>query len=222
MSPPDPTLQGPGAQDPAFDIVGASVSYRDDIDSLVFEQRVAGVAGSIAPEPAGQLDGAPVLGYVFPTTLEPSDVGFGSVEGTLALAATSHPDFDDTPLWDEDNSGAYDDDGVVYHAHWVVLVDDDRAPAGLAAKQAGSEADVLPPTAPMPMYLDSPGFNVVRRGDAIRIVVPLWRVNQRRDFSFDAVTAFMQVDASGPLPLLGVHEVYEVLSGDLSLPFGVD
>lgn len=217
---PDPQAQPTGI-DPAFDISGASVVYHDDIESLVFEQRVVGDAGSVAPDPAGQLDGAPVLGYVFPTTLAPTDVGFGDVEGTLALAATSHPDFDDTPLWDEDNNGNYRDDGVVYHSHWVVLVDDERAPAGLAARQADADA-VLPPTAPMEMYLDSPGFNIVRRGEAIRIVVPLQRVNGRRDFAFDAVTALMRVDASDALPLLGVEEVYEVLSGDLSLPFQVE
>ena len=70
------------------------------------------------------MDGAPVLGYVFPTTLEPEDVGFGDVEGIVALAATSHPDFDDTPLWDENGNRVYGDDGVRFHSHWVLLVED--------------------------------------------------------------------------------------------------
>lgn len=198
----------------------ASVTVDRELDVLVFELRVTADAASVVPAPAGSVDGAPVLGYVFPTDLPPSAVGFGDVSGTLALAVTSHPDFDDTPLWDEDLNGSYDDDGVVYHTHWVVLNEDDRAPAGLAVLQApdGSGA-VLPPTAPMPMYLDSPGFHVVRDGDALRVVVPVDRVGGQTDFRFDAVTAYMQVDASGSTPLLAVHEVYDVLSGDLSLPF---
>jgi len=56
------------------------------------------MAGKTLPKPKGSVDGAPVLGYVFPTTLKPEDAGFGKVEGILALAVTSHPDFDDTPL----------------------------------------------------------------------------------------------------------------------------
>ncbi len=57
----------------------------------------------------------------FPTSLQPKDVGFGAVEGIVALALTSHPDFDDTPLWDENNDQKFDNDGIVWHPHWVVL-----------------------------------------------------------------------------------------------------
>jgi len=95
----------PVAGGPALEIEGQSVRYVEALDVLVFEQRLAGTAGGIVPEPAGGLDGAPVLGYVFPTTLSPTAVGFGEIDGILALAATSHPDFDDTPLWDEGVTG---------------------------------------------------------------------------------------------------------------------
>ncbi|MEZ4900233.1 MAG: hypothetical protein R2806_25570 [Saprospiraceae bacterium] len=63
---------------------------------MIFSISVKGIA-EILPEPKGQLDGAPVLGYVFPTTLSPTAVGFDQTSGILALALTSHPDFDDTP-----------------------------------------------------------------------------------------------------------------------------
>ncbi|MDJ0689654.1 MAG: hypothetical protein QNJ41_14210 [Xenococcaceae cyanobacterium MO_188.B32] len=85
----------------------AQVSYLSDLDLLVFEQQVQGTIGNTLPTAAGQMDTAPVLGYVFPTTLKPEDVGFNSTEGIVALAVTSHPDFDDTPLWDEDNDNNY-------------------------------------------------------------------------------------------------------------------
>jgi hypothetical protein len=206
-----------------LEIAQARVYTVPELELLVFEQRVHGRAGGTVPEVRGELHGAPVLGYVFPTSLAPEDVGFAPGEGVVALAATSHPDFDDTPLWDEGMTGRYDDDGGIYHSHWVVLVPDERVPGGLSVKEARSVEDELPPTHPgMPMYLDSPGFNVVLDGDVLRVVVPLFRVSGRQDFSFDAVTAYMEVNTSdGTRPMLGVYEVYHVLSGDLSLPFRV-
>lgn len=215
--------QTPVAETQDLDITESHVRYVPDLQLLVFEQIVAGIAGDTTPEAAGELDGAPVLGYVFPTTLSPEDVGFSGVEGIVALAATSHPDFDDTPLWDEDNSGRYDDDGVVFHSHWVLLGPDERVPGGLAVLETQQIDSALPPTNPgMPMYLDSPGFSIVLDGTDIRLVVPINRVNNRTDFHFDAVTAYMEVNTSDDSrPMLGAYEVYDVLSGDLSLPYSV-
>ena len=206
-----------------LEVQAARVTYLEDLDLLVFEQQVRGRAGGDVPAAKGEMDGAPVLGYVFPTTLEPHTVGFGKVEGTLALAITAHPDFDDTPLWDESGDFNYDNDGVVFHPHWVVLVSDQRVPGGLKVRetQEGAEA-TLPPTSPgMPMYLDSPGFSVVLSGDTLKVLVPAQRVAGKTTFRFDAVVAYMQVAQSGDRPLLGVYEVYSVLSGDLSLPYSV-
>lgn len=203
------------------------VNYNKDLDALVFIMRVEGKAGGTTPTERGDLDGAPVLGYVFPTTLSSSDVGFGEVEGIVALALTSHPDFDDTPLWDENNNGTYDDDGLVYHSHWVILAPDERVAGGLSVKEFSEDDDVtLPPTNPgMPMYLDSPGFGVSLCDDdenALRVIVPANRVNNNTDFSYDGVTAYMQVNTSDEQrPLLGVYSVYSVSSGDLSLPYTV-
>lgn len=214
----------PPAATPDLDLESAVVEYRADLDLLVFEARVAGTAGRTAPEPRGSMDGAPVLGYVFPTSLEPQDVGFGTGEGTVALAVTSHPDFDDTPLWDENGNRRYDDDGVTYHTHWVVLVSDDRVAGGLAvAEIAASEiATALPPTNPgMAMLLDSPGFSVVLRGESLQVLVPASRIHGEHHFHYDAVTAYMEVGPEEDRPLLGVYQVYDVLSGDLSLPFEV-
>lgn len=203
---------------------GAAVRHLEDLDLLVFEQTVAGRFDRTHPAPRGRLQGAPVLGYVFPTTLAPEDVGFGGVEGIVALAVTLHPDFDDTPLWDETGDRDYDNDGAAYHPHWVVLGKDDRAAGGLSVIAADPEAGaVLPPTNPgMPMFMDSPGFSVVLDGDEMRVLVPAARVGGRTSFSFDAVVAYMQVDTSGEGPMLGVYEVYSVLSGDLSLPYSVE
>lgn len=214
------------AKTPDLILTGASVTYLKDLDSLVFEQQVQGTAGGTKPKAIGKLDGAPVLGYVFPTTLKSTDVGFGATEGIVALAVTSHPDFDDSPLWDENNDGKYDNDGLVYHTHWVVLVEDKRVPGGLSVKAFHQERDaiVLPPTAPkMPMLMDSPGYAVKTAGNTLKVIVPAQRINRRTDFKFDAVTAYMEVFTGDhhAKPMLGVYEVYSVLSKKLTLPYSV-
>lgn len=224
--------QTPSYKGADFDLTAASVTHTTDLDLLIFEQRVAGTAGRTTPTARGQLDGAPVLGYVFPTSLAPSAVGFSDGPGILALAVTSHPDFDDTPLWDENGDGNYGNDGVRWHTHWVVLVEDKRVPGGLSVKEfQKADAVVLPPTNPgMPMYMDSPGFAVTAKDHVMRVLVPASRVRldaKNAAFKYDAVTCYMQVSAPGGdhhqsgKPMLGVYEVFDVLSGNLSLPYTV-
>ena len=208
-----------------LDLTSAAVRHLPDFGILVFEVKVAGTAGRTVPEANGGMDGAPVLGYVFPTSLSGVDVGFGNAKGIVALAVTSHPDFDDTPLFDEDADRDYANDGVIWHPHWVLLGEDKRVAGGLSVRQFDPEdkSVTLPPTNPgMPMFMDSPGFGITMKGDMLRVIVPLYRVSNKTQFSFDAVAAYMQVNASDPgRPMLGVYKVYEVLSGDLSLPYSV-
>lgn len=218
-------VASPTTKSPDLDIVDARVRHLRDLDLLLFEIDVAGVAGGTVPDARGDLDGAPVLGYVVPTNLAPSAVGFRDAEGIVALAVTSHPDFDDTPLWDENQNGNYDDDGVLWHSHWVLVGPDERVPGGLAVLQV-AEANVaqsLPPTAPgLPLFLDSPGFSVQRHDELLRVIVPAPRIVADPDFSFDAASVYLQVNTSDPdRPMLGVYDVYGVLSGDLSLPYHV-
>ena len=192
---------------------------------MIFSILVKGQAGATYPEAVGQLNGAPVLGYVFPTSLKPTDVGFSDTEGIVALALTSHPDFDDTPLWDENLDRDYANDGKVWHPHWVVLAPDERVKGGLAVKQFDPDDTTisLPPTNPgMPMYMDSPGFQVVTKGNRISVIVPTYRMNRKTSFQYDGVAAYMEVNTENPdFPMLGVYAVYSVASGDLSLPYGV-
>ena len=208
-----------------FSITAVQVTHEKDLAVTVWEIAVDGSAGNTVPQAEGQLDGAPVLGYVFPTSMNSTDVGFGKVEGIVALALTSHPDFDDTPLWDENNDSDFANDGIIWHPHWVVLGEDKRVAGGLSVIQfkKADETVVLPPTNPgMPMYMDSPGYPVLTLGKIIKVVVPNYRINNRTDFKYDGVTAFMQVNTSDESrPLLGVYDVFSVASGDLSLPYSV-
>ncbi len=206
----------------SFKITDTYVKENTELNQLIFSIEVEGIAGDSVPEPVGTLDGAPVLAYVFPTNLSPTNVGFDSTAGIVALALTSHPDFDDTPLWDENADAIYDNDGIVWHSHWVVLENNAAVPGGLAVK-ATTNNSILPPTNPgMPMYMDSPGHSVIWKDHKITCTVPLFRMNWQNDFKYDGVTALMYVNTSNnSLPLLGVYEVFSIASGDLSLPYSV-
>lgn len=126
-------------EDNDFKITDVSITYNEDLKIMVWEIKVEGKAGGTTPTPAGQLNGAPVLGY----------------------------------------------------------------PG-------------------MPMYMDSPGFQVVTQNNTISVVVPGYRMNHQTDFNYDGVTAFMEVNTEmNGKPMLGVYEVYSVASGDLSLPYSV-
>ncbi len=199
---------------PAFDITTAEATTDGRLTTFMME--VAGVAGSVKPTPIGRLKGAKVESYVWPTALDPSTVGFDEGSGILALAITAHPDFDDTPLYDENRDGDPANDGADWHSHWVVLVEDEACRAGLKVRDVSPGVDLLPATAPyFPIALDSPGMSPILDGSKARITVPL---ADTESTGFDAVTAELQVNVTGAAPLLCVTGVHDVASGDLSLP----
>jgi hypothetical protein len=198
----------------AFDITSAGATTDGRLAAFMME--VAGEAGSVKPRATGKLPGAKVAAYVWPTALDPAAVGFAERSGILALAITAHPDFDDTPLFDENNDGDPANDGAGWHSHWVVLGKDAGCAAGLKVLDVSPGVDVLPPTAPMlPLALDSPGMSPALKGKVAKITVPL---KGAADAAFDAVTAELQVNAEGKAPLLCVTGVTDVASGDLSMP----
>ena len=202
----------------AFDIVHAKVTANDKW--LVFHMHVTGKAGAQHPTPAGKLAKAPVYSYVWPTNLDSSAVGFDKNQGILALAVTSHPDFDDTPLYDENADGNLDNDGGHWHSHWVVLVKDKACGAGLKVKDIPKGAKPkLPATWPgFPILLDSPGFSPQMSESKVEVRVPLSLIGQKKGFQYDGVTSGLAVNESIHAPLLCVKDVFKVASGDLSLP----
>lgn len=206
-------------------IASVEVSYNKDLEVVVFDMNLNRSAQNAVPAARGKLDTAPVIGFVVPTTLKPEDVGFMGLKGIVALAITSHPDFDDTPLWDENLDRNYENDGKIYHTHWVLLQKDTRVTGGFSVVpyDKNSPATNLPPTNPgMPIALDSPGFQVLVRDRLLRVVVPSYRLNNATAFNYDAVACYMEVNTSDTSrPMLGVYKVYQVKSGDLSLPYRV-
>ncbi|UJW80056.1 hypothetical protein [Hydrogenophaga sp. SL48] len=206
-----------------FDVVHTRISTEDN--ALVFHMQVSGKAGRTRPTKSGQLAGSRVFSYVWPTSLDPAEVGFEPQAGILAFAVTAHPDFDDTPLFDENGDGHLKNDGGVWHSHWVVLRPDEACGQGslkVVDIPEGSRPR-LPKTWPgLPLLIDSPGWSPSFERDSVNVRVPFDNVSALQALKFDGVTAALRVNASLHTPLLCVAKVFKVASGDLSLPGQVD
>ncbi len=202
-----------GNAKPAFDIVKTDIKVDSVKNWLTFSMQVSGKAGSVKPTKTGKFAGSRVFSYVWPTKIDPSEVGFDQGAGILALAVTSHPDFDDVPV--------FNIKGADWHSHWVVLVTD-----AACGKDALKVKDIpegtkpkLPKTWPgAPILIDSPGYPPTFNGSTVSIRVPFNDVSLLTGVAFDGVTAGLQVNASAHQPLLCVVNVFDVASGDLSLP----
>ncbi|MCE8525944.1 hypothetical protein KBY23_11775 [Ruegeria pomeroyi] len=205
----------------AFDILAAHAHREGRL--VTFHMTTSGIAGAERPEPVGALGGAPVLSYVWPTSLDPATVGFEGGTGILALAATSHPDFDDTPLFDEDGDGDPANDGTLWHSHWVVLTPTEACGAGALGVRDIPEGatPAMPLTWPgLPIYIDSPGYTPRFDGPEITLTVPFADADADAvaGVAYDGVTAALRVNANIHAPLLCVTDVFDIASGDLSLP----
>lgn len=204
---------------PEFDIVHAKITTKGS--QLIFQQAVTGKIGEKHPAANGKLAGAEVFSYVWPTSLNSSSVGFEADQGILALALTIHPDFDDTPLYDEDLDGDKTNDGGKWHSHWVVLTPDEACGKGaLKVKDIPKgTTPQLPITWPkLPLFIDSPGFDFSMKNSEVLVKVPLSAIGLQTNFSFDGVTAGLKINQQVHAPLLCVNKLFDVASGDLSLP----
>ena len=207
------------AAQPAFDVVHAKIEAKDNW--LEFHMHVAAAAGSSTPTATGKFAGSNVFSYVWPTKINSAEVGFEADQGILAMALTSHPDFDDTPLFDENGDGDLGNDGAVWHSHWVVLVPDEACgPGSLKVKDIPEGTSPrMPRTWPdVPILLDSPGYTPVVNGRTVEVRAPFPDTSKFKDVAFDAVTAGLRVNQSVHNPLLCVVDVWDVASGNLSLP----
>jgi hypothetical protein len=202
-----------------YDIIHTKISTDGNI--AVFHMAVSGQAGATRPAASGKLAGSSVFSYVWPTRIDPGAVGFEAGAGILAFAVTAHPDFDDTPLFDENGDGNPGNDGNVWHSHWVVLQPDDacgKAALKVVDIPAGSKPR-LPKTWPgLPILIDSPGWSPSFKGGTLEVRVPFDDIGVVGATGFDGVTAALRVNASVHNPLLCVADVFKVASGDLSLP----
>ncbi|WP_341501247.1 hypothetical protein [Gallaecimonas sp. GXIMD4217] len=202
-----------------FDLVHTKVVREGD--HLVFQQQVRSDIGSLKPTVNGQLGGSSVFSYVWPTSLDSAAVGFEEDQGILALAMTAHPDFDDTPLVDENGDGDKGNDGNLWHSHWVVLVPDESCgPGALKVRDIpDGTKPKLPDTWPgLPILIDSPDYRPQLNNTKVEIRVPLAAVGSPDTFNYDGVTAGLRVNANIHNPLLCVVDVMDIASGDLSLP----
>ncbi|MFM9437765.1 hypothetical protein ACFDR9_004855 [Janthinobacterium sp. CG_23.3] len=203
----------------SFDIVHTRIAKEGN--TAVFHIAVSGKAGKSHPTKVGKLAGSSVFSYVWPTTMDPSVVGFDKGAGILAFAVTSHPDFDDTPLYDENGDGDLANDGDLWHSHWVVLQTDDACGKGALKVIDIPEGakPALPKTWPgLPLLIDSPGYSPVFKGNTLEVRVPFDDIGVVAESAFDGVAAALRVNASVHSPLLCVVDVFKVASGALTLP----
>ncbi len=202
-----------------FDIIHTKITTEGNV--ATFHMAVSGKAGKSKPAPSGQLAGSDVFSYVWPTSIDSYEVGFEKGAGILALAVTSHPDFDDTPLYDENSDGNTTNDGDVWHSHWVVLKPNEQCGKGALGVVDIPENTKprLPKTWPgLPILLDSPGWSPTFNAEMVEVRVPFEDIGLVADATFDGVTAGLRVNQSVHAPLLCVVNVMDVASGDLSLP----
>lgn len=202
-----------------FDIVKTEVTLSGD--TATFAIAVSDKAGSSKPAATGKLAGSEVYSYVWPTNLNSSVVGFEKDQGILALAVTSHPDFDDTPAADENGDGNKANDGELWHSHWVVLGPDEACGKGAlkVIDIPGGAKPKLPETWPgLPLLIDSPNYVSDISAATVTVKVPVSALGDVSTMKFDGVTAGLRVNASAHAPLLCVANVFDVASGDLSLP----
>ncbi|MBP2301374.1 hypothetical protein [Azospirillum picis] len=194
----------------SFDIIETRIVT--DHGHAVFSTRVRADAGKATPTATGKFEGSEVYAYVWPTSLNSSDVGFESDQGIVALAVTFHPDFDDAA------KGAKNRDR--WHPHWVVLNEDKACPGGLKVKDIPEGTRPrLPETWPgAPILIDSPEYRTELKADLVEVHIPLDRIGALATASFDGVTAGLRVNANLHTPLLCVTDVHKVASGNLSLP----
>lgn len=202
-----------------FDIIHTKITTDSNI--ATFHMAVSKKAGQTKPMPKGQVAGSDVFSYVWPTTLDSYEVGFEKGSGILALAVTAHPDFDDTPLYDENNDGNTRNDGNIWHTHWVVLQPNEKCgkgSLGVVDIPTGTKPR-LPKTWPgLPILIDSPGWNPTFNTDTVEVSVPFDDIGIVKSVTFDGVTAGLRVNQSVHAPFLCVKDVMDVASGDLSLP----
>jgi hypothetical protein len=202
-----------------FDIVNTEILLGGD--TVTFKIAVSGKAGESKPAASGKLAGSSVYSYVWPTSLNSSAVGFDAEQGILALAVTAHPDFDDTPAADENGDGDKANDGNLWHSHWVVLGPDDACGKGSlkVIDIPDGAKPKLPATWPgLPLLIDSPGFEPIVAESSVLVKVPAAALGDVTAMKFDGVTAGLRVNESAHAPLLCVTNVFDVASGDLSLP----
>ncbi|MCK5922003.1 MAG: hypothetical protein KAG66_13750 [Methylococcales bacterium] len=202
-----------------FDIIHTNITTEGNV--ATFHMAVSGKAGTSKPTPTGQLAGSDVFSYVWPTSLDSYEVGFERKAGILALAVTTHPDFDDTPLYDENGDGNTENDGNIWHSHWVVLQANEQCGEGALGVVDIPEGAKprLPKTWPgLPILLDSPGWSPTFASEAVRVRVPFEEIGIVNNMTFDGVTTGLRVNQSVHAPLLCVVNVMDIASGDLSLP----
>jgi len=74
----------------------------------------------------------------------------------------------------------------------------------------------------LPILLDSPGWDPVLSGETVEVSVPFKNIDLVKAATYDGVAAGLCVNANIHSPLLCVVNIFDIASGDLSLPGQVE
>ncbi len=124
-------------------------------------------------------------------------------------------------MYDENGDGDKANDGDLWHSHGVVLVRDETCGKGALKIRDIPEGTkpTLPKTWPgLPILIDSPSYKPVFAGPKVSVRVPAATLGNTASVKIDSVTAGLRINASVHAPLVCVADVFDVASGDLSLP----
>jgi hypothetical protein len=202
---------------PPFDITKANIKIDPEGKFLDFSMSVTGLAGTRFPPKLDKVEGSRVFAYVWPTKIDPSAVGFEKGTGTLALAVTSHPNYDDAP----------NIKGREWHTHWIVMTKDGAEGCGknlfrITDIPAGAKPS-LPKTWPgLPILIDSPGYEAKFHSTDLSVRVPFANAASLKGVAFDGMTMAFRVKFGDNQPYLCSTDVYDVVSGDLVFKGKID
>ncbi len=110
-------------------------------------------------------------------------------------------------------------------SHWVVLTPTEECGPGALAVRDIPEGSTpkLPATWPgFPIFLDSPGFTPLFDGPEVTVNAGFASDVELAGVTYDGVTSALRVNVNVHAPLLRVTDVFDIASGDLSLPGKVE
>jgi hypothetical protein len=210
---------------PPFDITKANIKINAETKQLEFSMSVTGVAGSSKPKEKDKVRSAQMAAYVWTIGVNPSVVGFEKDAGTLALAISAHPDFDDNLSGDgkgaKDVNGIENAKGGIWHAHWVVLTRDNSC--GNNALKAVDIAKGSTPAVPkawsgLPILMSNvdaePKFSLTN----VSVQVPVPDVGVFKGAAYDGMTAVFRVKEQPTRPYFCVSRVIDTVSDNLNFP----
>ncbi len=201
---------------PPFDMTRADVKLNTEENWLEFSLTVKGYPGTRKQPKLARLEGSRMNAYMWMLKADPSLVGFEKGSGTLTFAVTQHPNFDD----------ASGQPGGEWHAHWMVIANDDNCGERLmkiVEIPEGSKPALPKSWSGQPVLLANVDAKPVFSKDVnLTVRVPLENAAAFKGTKFDAATMGWRIKFTPKAPDFCTYYVYDIISDDFSFPGVID